>query len=262
MWTAEDYSRHAQSITQAYCAAAGMGGATLESLVEKTARDSGLVPEQIRRLSRMVNTETFNAKYAALKGSNDRKVQFDPVDAEKIINTMQTPAVQTQKTASANAYPDLPDPRAIRFEKKASAPPVRTIDPEVRLRHLLKLAADIPLEMTGLDIRWQSAIKHVASLIDHDGFDKVSMEKNALAVLGLDVLPELNAIRDSLKLPMLDMSREKFASIEDRLIGSETPITEKLREARTIRTAYAEKSAALAATRDQLAQARQEVRRG
>jgi hypothetical protein len=162
-------------------------------------------------------------------------------------------------------YEDVPELlfRSNSWEKfRDPAPPVRTIDPEVRLRHLLKLAADIPLEMTGLDIRWQSAIKHVASLIDHDGFDKVSMEKNALAVLGLDVLPELNAIRDSLKLPMLDMSREKFASIEDRLIGSETPITEKLREARTIRTAYAEKSAALAATRDQLAQARQEVRRG
>lgn len=244
MWTLDDYGKRATEIARAFCAAQDVGGNDLGSHVEKVARENALNPEQIRRLGRATNKAVFGEKYASSRGAPDRRVDFTPVDPEAVIERMQgaTPAPPPPVTKTA-AYPDLPDPRFRPREKTAAevvdryllAPP----NPVKRASHLQKIAQETPVELMRLNVRWKHKLAELAETCrgyrhDHDAF-----EKNALAVLGADVMPELNRVREELKLPLLSFNHEKLAFlVEERLLGTENELTRTLKEAMEVRSEY------------------------
>ena len=263
----EDYQREGRRLANAFLAGQGMGGTSLDTLIEKTSRDQGLLPEQIRRLSRATNTEMFSLKYASMKGAQDRRVDFDPVDGDALIRKLQSVAPPTAPVAEKTAalYPDIRNHRRAHFapfEKQASfVPPVHTVSPEIRWRHLKKIASDLPVELMQLDIQWQSLTKDVAASCNNDTFDHDAFEKNAVAVLGSSVLAELNAVRAALRLPESSLSQDKVASLEDRLVGHPDKLTAKLASAMSARTAYSQKAEAFRIAQEDLRAVDAEVRR-
>lgn len=261
MWSPDEYARQAESVADAFCAGQGVGGNDLSTLVEKVARDNALNPEQIRRLGRAANTAVFGRKYASRRGEPDRRIDFDPVDAETIISRLQSSAApQLNKVAS---YPDLPDPRRRPVEKTAGEvrEPAPRAPPAVpRWSHLQKLASELPIELRQLDIRWQSNLRALAEDCRAQTHDHVSFEKNAVAVLGAEVLTELNGVRDLLGFAPLVVDRAKLAEAHDEaLVGVEDRSTRLLRQASLARAEYAKKLAELNAVREALPAARKEA---
>lgn len=269
MRTAQDYTQRAKAIAAAFCAGEEVGGNDLASLVEKAAREERLNPEQIRRLGRAANTETFGAKYAAMRGQAHRRVDFTPVDPEVVIEKLQLSDGMPTAKLAGTAYPDLPDPRraARAIEKTAavaSAAPARVsrADLAARRADAVKIAKDLAYEVEGLNIRWRDAVAKAVGLCKAASHDHVEFEKAAVAAVGEDVLPELNAVRAELRLPPLPATREKLAAVRDHLLARETPATRLLKTAVELRTAYGkaretfEKAVAL---RDALTE---ELRRG
>lgn len=264
MWSQAEYEQRAKAIATSFCAAEDVGGNNLSTLVEKVARDNNLNPEQIRRLSRAANTEVFGMKYASMKTVPDRRVDFEIVDAEAVISRLQTPS---QKTASIRAsdYPDLPREGA-RVQEKTAA---EIIDPHLakpvpviaRWRNLEKLAQELPIELTQLNIRWQSSLNALAEDCRAQGHNHVEFEKNAAGLLGPEILPELNAVRSLLKMERLTTSAEKIAEAQDFLVGVETKETRFLSTALSARKEYATKVATLREVKLALTKARKEVLR-
>lgn len=266
MRTAEDYKRRAAAIASAFCAAEDVGGNDLATLVEKVARDERLNPEQIKRLGRATNTAVFEAKYAAMRGQAHRRVDFSIVEPEAVIAKLQlSDGIPAAKLAS-DRYPALPLPPLPDL-----TPPTEKVAAEARLpsRELatrradaVKLAQDLTTELEVLNLQWQAAVREAAAPCRAMGHDHLAFEKTAVAVLGDDALPELNAVRAALGRPALAATREKLAEARDRLVAAETPGTRRLKVAMDLRTAYGKARESLArvvAVRDALTE---EMRRG
>lgn len=262
MWQPKDYELQAESIAKAFRAGASVGGNDLGTLIEKTARDNALLPEQIRRLGRAVNTAMFAETYTSKTG-NDRRVDFTPVDAEQLIEKLQSAAAPLGGGVKTASYPRLADPRARPIEKTAAQvvdaylPP--TVPVVVERATLLKLSREIPFDMGGLDLRWQEELKKVARACDHDGHLHGDFEKNAAAVLGPDCLPELVQIRESLKMPPGPLTHEKVAAAMDFIVGEENDATRAISRAMGYRAEYGRKKLALDETRRRLARVEAEV---
>lgn len=264
MWPSNEYTRQAESLADAFCAAQGLGGNDLSTLVEKIARDHGLNPEQIRRLGRETNTAVFGRKYAAKQGEGDRRVDFDAVDPETVISRLQT-SVAPPPTLKVASYPNLPDPKARHLTKTAA----EVIDPHLtptppagpRWSHLQKLARELPLDLRQLDVRWQSNLRALAEDCRADGHDHVAFEKNAVAVLDADLIPELNGVRELLKFAPLSVGQAKLAEAREFLVGVPTRATRLLKQARDARHEYAQTLATLSMVQRDLPKAREEATR-
>lgn len=264
MWSSDEYTLRAESVANAFCAGQGVGGNDLSTLVEKVARDNALNPEQIRRLGRAANTAVFARKYASKRGEPDRRIDFEPVDPEMVIDRLQANSSPTPTKVAH--YPDLPDPRAKTREKTAAEvidPYLKPPPPAVpRWRHLLKLSQDLPIELKQLDIRWQSNLRELAEDCRADKHDHVDFEKNAVAVLGHEIVPELNGVRDLLGLVPMVADQEKLAEAQESLlVGVPNRATRLLRQALDARLDYAQKLATLAVVEQDLPVARKEALR-
>lgn len=245
MRTVEEYKAHAERMAKAFCAGESAGGNDLATLVEKTARDHRLNPEQIRRLSRATNVALFAEKYAAMKGQAHRRVDFTPVDEGVVIDKLQLNDGMAQAKLAHDLYPNLPGPQpAYTPQEKVAHIPELTERERVRRRgDAVKLAETLRIELEGLNILWNTKIAQLSNPCRHIGHDHLEFEKTAVAVCGSEVYTELNAIREALRLPALAVSEEKLAEIQDRLVASPNAMTKSLQEAINLRTAYGEKQA-------------------
>lgn len=262
MWQPKDYELQAESIAKAFRAGVAVGGNDLGALIEKTARDNALLPEQIRRLGRAVNTAMFSETYNEKTG-NDRRVDFTPIDAEHLIEKLQATAAPLGGGVKTASYPRLPDPRARPIEKTAAQVVDAYLPPAVPVvvqrGTLLKLSREIPIDMGGIDLRWQDELRKVARACDHDAHRHGDFEKNAAAVLGPDCLPELAQIRESLKMGPGPLTHEKVAAAMDFIVGEETDATRAIKRAMDHRAEYGRKKLALDETRRRLAQIESEI---
>lgn len=245
-WSVDEFSQRAEALAKSFVAGESVGGTPLTDLVEKVARDSALGPEAIRTLSRETNKAVFAAKYATTTGKQDKRVDWDLVDPETVIGRLQAREV-TAPTLKVASYPDLPDPRPLPPRTKVAEAPKESRPP---IEHLRKLAKDLPMDLKGLDYRWQEKLSHVLHLADGVTFDREAFEKNALGVLGEGILPELNALRVQRGLPEFDTT--KVAAERERFLGIPDELTRHLLEAHTVRQEYAKKYAALMRVRELL----------
>lgn len=259
VWDNKKYDDEATRIAKAFTAGHGQNGAGLTELVEKTARQSGLNPEQIRRLTRVANIRSWEEKFAGMKTaeSSDRNVEFELGSEQEVIRRLHGDAAAMVniaiKTASevvspALAFPDLPNdmdevrrplPKESGTYKRASTPdPLEVLRPDIEVLKLLKLADTVEVKMAAARFAWQDAMQSLIEETRKSTWSEdraAEFEKSAVALHGLEVVPELNALRRIRGERILPMTREKVAGLRDRVYGEASRATSLIKTASVAR---------------------------
>lgn len=276
-WNNQAFDKHATEIVNAWSATRGQGGASLNALVEKVARDNALNPEQIRRLCRVANSKAFNAAFEQMsKTGGDRVVDFDTAKEDHVIGELhKTAAVAREKTAAE--YPALRDELAEArnpvvedpFPKQAYELGVheRTLntllgkDPPKteQLLHLQKVAEEMRGRRAYAGYRYRAAIEKLGEAQRTIGYDRDKFERDALSVCGPDAVGVINTLRDQIKVAHLEIPAGKVAALLDRLVGEETKLTKLAKQAidaldefNTLGAAQSEVDGRLAALRNEV----------
>jgi hypothetical protein len=256
-WDNKKYDDEATRIAKTFNAGQGQNGASLTDLVEKTARQNGLNPEQIRRLSRVANIRAWEEKFAGMKAASapDRNVEFELTSENEVIRrlhgdaaAMVSTAIKTASgdAAPAQAFPDLQDamdevrrplPKESGTYKKASVEPVdllRPRRPDMELLKLQTLADQVDVKIASARFAWRDAMQGLldeSRKITWTPAHAAEFEKAAVSLHGLSVVPEINALRRMRGEPVLPLTNEKVAALRDRIYAEPTPATDLVKAA-------------------------------
>jgi hypothetical protein len=281
-WDNSDFDREASELARVFWAGQGLNGVPLNDLATKVARDHDLNPEQVRRLCRAANTKAFEQKFASLAGEDDRSPSFPLADAEVVVQNLYQAVAHAEvaKTASyEDAYPALADELrpspAVETEKVAFFDPTEidqhlspTRRPEVELQRTEKNAHELSLLKMENDCTWSDELNALHARTRFLDWNHDAFEKNAVALYGGDALPELDSLRQLLKLPPIGegLAREdvtaKLASLQDRWVGAPDESIHILKRAMDARRTYTEIGEKLAVEEAKLTQLRKQLRRG
>ncbi len=275
-WDIKDFDSRGADIARAYFAGQSQGGCDLTSLVTKTARDNNLNPEQIKRLSRAANKNAFEQKFAALEGdSNGRVVDFDVANEDAVISSLYHAAASTPKTASAH-YPDIADERQVvpdaQVFSKLAASPEENVDairrslgvdrPDREVLRLEKAANELCVREKSAEMRWEDSMSSLEGATKQLYWDHDAFEKSAVALHGATILPELNALRKNKSIPQVELSEEKIAAIQDRVLSVENQWTRQIKIAADSRAEYLQTKAARTDAQSRINTLRETIRRG
>ena len=277
MWNQKQYENVSKDIATAFVTTEG--GSTINEQAVKIAAAEGLVPEQIRTMVRLANVEAFQqlfAKSEALKTADDRMIEFEPGDAEIVINQLKKDAKEKcdapgdsctcedatactcgEKKASydraqdfyANIYTTSPFRKEAAVQEEVEEIPTKN-PKEVKL--LLKNAAD-KFQMTQYECEftWKDRIEKAAQafklLHGSQVQDKYAhFEQDVIATLDGSSLPELQIFKGMIggDVAAPVPSTEKIAQICERHVAVlDVPhrrVVTLLKEAQNARTKYAE----------------------
>ena len=246
-WTNADFDAAADQISQAFSTGQGNGGAALNELAVKCARDNTLNPEQIARLCRLVNTRTFETKLAGMQG--DKYVQFPVADADAVTSSLCNSA--SMKTASlADPYPlledslaslrETPEPEQMKLaaayanaERVCKALPTEAPD---KLHRRAKAAVERHTAAAEqAEAEWANALRMIVEKTAGIRWDHDAFEKAALVHTNGAGLYELNTIRETLGREALDVPSDKMAFLIDRIDAAETPAAKLVKVATAAR---------------------------
>jgi hypothetical protein len=258
-WSKSDFTKEAKRIAEAFIAGDGRNGATMTDLLEKSARDNALLPEQICRLTRMANTLTFNEKSAAMAaaGEPDRHVEFLRGDEDAVISRL-SPTREATKIAS-ELYPDLPDVFAAARGEVLPSEPALTVEkvaeqirneigresPVKLLAHWEKVAEELTSRKLGMSLRWEDSMGVLVEYVKTSGIDSDEFEDNALALHGHNIVPELQQLRRTFKLAEREFSLSKIAHTVEHVEGRVSIGTSAVKTAADARVAYLQHTNAL-----------------
>lgn len=244
IWDKQAYESEASGIARAYLAGRGQQGSDIAALATKVARDHSLNAEQIRRLVRAANIAAFDQEQTSLKEAKapDRIVEFDPGDAEKVIAELHAEGAPSGVKTAEATYPDLVDevhPRPAQ-EKVASVEENlatmehhlgREVPLDRQLMRLERVGRELDVRVKTAEHAWSDAMRPLDAAQRGLYFARDPFEKNALALHGGHVLPELNQLRAERRLPPLQISEAKLAELDDRLLGVEDAPSRLLKKA-------------------------------
>ncbi len=277
MWNQQQYEKVSKDIaTEFVCTE---GGSTINSQAVKIAAAEGLVPEQIRTMVRLANVETFQqlfAKSEAKKTAEDRMIEFEPGDAEIVINQLKEAASEKCNAPTDSCTCDDPSTCSCKIkkasydrvqdfhgelypsepmEKKASAPEeveeVPTKNP-LELRLLVKEASEqFQMEQYESEFIWKDRLEKAAHafklLHGSQVVDKYAhFEEDVISTLEEDSLPELQVFQGMIggNINAAVPSVEKVAHIRERRVAvldeSHRQVVTFLKEAQTARSKYLE----------------------
>lgn len=256
-WDSKRFDDHATKVAHTFAA----GSTSLVELTAKLAKEHSLNEEQIRRLGRAVNVKVFEQKFASLKGKADRIVEFDPVDPEEVIQNLFKSAAPAHEKQAAAAYPDLADELNPRQEKVASVNVKQALtdalpkgpSTESLIGHWRKVAEDLRVKVASAEIRWDGAMEQLLNHAKRLNWHRDEFEKNALALHGGDVLPEINAMRAVAKLPALPATYEDATKIASQVLGLDSEDTRLVKQAAAARTEYLQATRAVEQANNQVA---------
>jgi hypothetical protein len=246
-WDSKKFEEKAAAIATA----ASKDADKLHAYTVKAAREEKLNEEQIRRLSRAVNVQAFNQKFASKKSDKDRYVEFTPVSDDSVIDELFRKAPEAEKTASA-IYPELPNQmREVRGwggsnVKVASAPVTDRMADLVQappaldkqLNHWVKVSEDLAVKAAGAELAWDSAMNTVKDHSRRIGWNHESFEKDAMALHGSHVLFELNALRTETKREPLGVTKDAADKLNDILFGEDNEDIRLLKSAADARIKF------------------------
>lgn len=234
VWTEDEFVTRAKTLAKAY-----VGTKTpLNDLVEKVAREAELTPDSIRTLGRLTNVavfqEVFQQKAAA--SDPDRMVEFEPGDPEVVIQrVVKSAAVQAaaaeEKVAGLRELPDMmrelrtPYEVSEKVASEEAAPVERSAPRQLEIMRLRKMADELDVTAKMTSDRWETGVSKLAAVFRKApgyGPSYQEFEKAALAELGASAVPELNTVREELRLPPLTISAEKIASYADHHASADT----------------------------------------
>ncbi len=269
MWTTTDYDDAAKKLSTDFMSA---GGATsINDLATKLASDAHLTPEGIRTMVRLANVAVFEQQFSkrAEAKAPDRMIEFEVGDPEVVINRLyaneKTACVSTLSTAKIHnremdLYGDIDRPAEL--EKVAFAVEGQVVGVEetaynpAEMKLLFKRAEDKMRDtLYQAKVQWQEATEKVARLVvakDGRVSNRITFEKDAVAILGENVVPELLqvcSLTKTSKDPLALFGGEKIAAVTDNHVAvsmkSTDPVVGLLKEAMAAREQYVQSVASM-----------------
>ena len=257
-WDNNQYDQNATEIAKTFCAGQGQNGSNLTDLVEKVARDNSLSGEQIRRLSRTANVKTFGVKFEELKtaSAEDRNVEFQLADENEVLRRLAGAAEAAVKVAhtpvQANKFPDLADDfrsarRPVPMEEKVAQSLEIDIKPIAADREVMKLQRlqeEAGMRAKQASTAWHYALEGVLQISRKSNWgvdDSANLEKTAVALYGVNVVPELNLLRRAKGGAALEgVTEEKVAALRDKVVVKETDAVRLVKQASDARSEWVE----------------------
>lgn len=257
-WNNTAFEQAAETIANAWHAGHDQRGASLNDLVEKTARDAGLNPEQIRRLARIANGHAFNAifKAAGAEKAAERYPDFEVADGDTVIGRLHK-ETETLVSKTAAEYPSLEDqftqlrdaPNPFEAtEKRAAAvehlrgiqlalgPSLSPYETFVRAKHAAEEAA---VMRTRHQRVWSEGMAALRTKVAEVGFNLNRFEIASAALHGVSVIPELNELRAARGLPDLPLDRAACEKLAEYEVHREDALTKLLAKTSAARMEYA-----------------------
>lgn len=211
------------------------GATSINKLAEDMARSASLNPDGIRTMVRLANVSVFEKLFAAKTGE-DKMVEYEPGDAEVVINSI----FAAEKVAcEAQFSPKDSYDRAQDYygslapaEKTANASEHFVGKNEDRgptrqgLKHVVRRAREkLAEEKVMAEHRWVSAMEKLAyntRLFVQTPVERTRFEKLAVAALGEQVIPELMAWNRQAGrgIDAVLFGGEKLADVLDRFVTS------------------------------------------
>jgi len=251
-WREQDFDRMATRVVDQYLS----GHAKLADAAALEAREAGLNPDQIERLTQSANTMTFLRMMEDRKaqGTGDLTQEFDPIDARQVIRIViddtgvhvdrgATGGDEEDTPADAYALPDemgalrrpspgpaTPPPEGL-AEDPVSEPKSKATSrkqAELAILRARKLAAVFDDQIRQAEWAFEDAheelvarFRRVYNDVTYESFEKDALAEHGDAI-GLTVL---NLVRESRRLPPLDATEglEKAAALEGRHVSEDTP---------------------------------------
>lgn len=233
MWTRKEYENAAEEIAQKHAESKGV--VSINKLAEDMSRTASLDSDGIRTMVRLANVSVFEKLFAAKTGE-DRMIEYEPGDAEVVINSIfasEKKACAEHLTKEAaydrfqDYYGDL-DPMTKTANsnehfvgKTEDRQPTRQEAKFVISKAREKLAE----EKVMVEHRWISAMEKLAEnakLFAQTPEQRARFEKLAVAALGEQVIPELRALNGAqglgINAPLF--GGEKLADVLDRFTTS------------------------------------------
>ncbi len=260
MWTLPNYEEEAKHIAQTFVESDGQS--SIDELVTKVAQDAQLNPDGVRTLVRLANVCVFEAKMAksAQDKAEDRMIEFETGDAEQVLTQMHT----TVKVASTGRIMDQGYNNAVDFfsdmavpkplEKVAEAPNPEASEVPLTSRELValqfrfqKVAQHLEESRKQSQTEWLLAMKKAAAYLkalDARVSSRIRLEKDATAVYGADIEPELRMLQQltgaSKGTPLYGGIKtatiiNTYVPVTTIVQGKERPILEAVKEAREAR---------------------------
>lgn len=257
-WDNSQYDQNATQIASTFCAGQGQNGANLTDLVEKVARDNSLNGEQIRRLARTANVKTFGAKFEEMKtaGAEDRNVEFQLADENEVLRRLAGTAEAAVKVAYTapreDQFPDLPDAyadirRPVPLEEKTAGSldiAMPKVSAHKEIMRLQRLHEEADMRAKQASTTWHYGLEGIMQMQKKANWtptDTFNLEKTALALYAVSVLPEINILRRAAGTPELsDVTNEKVAALRDRVVVTETPAVQFIKRAMDARNEWVE----------------------
>jgi hypothetical protein len=257
----------------------GDGAGDMKSMAVKVARESGLNAEQIRRLCRAANVKAFEQKFAQLAGQPDRYAEYDPINDDSVIHELYKGAADRVEKKASISYPKLQDEMSSLRPNYVPLPPERektaselmhAIEqsigrdphPFTQITRSEKVATELRVRTKSAERRWNETMNDLVNITRRIYWNHDEFEKNSVALHGSHVLPELNAIRSERRMPLIDASHEKVASMQEHLIGEDSEAVQLLKMAADARVDYLQASEALKQTEARLSSLRKAVVHG
>ena len=240
-WDNKAFDLESKKLAEYFIASQGQNGSSLNDLLEKSARENSLNPEQIRRLTRITNIKTWEEKFAGLKtaGADDRNVEFDLGNDDEVIRRLNLAAEEklTQNTETKTAsFPDLDDDTFddkypglkeakffgdVKIEKTAAI----KLDLEMPFHRLLKMAKDLEVKIAKEKQTFVDSLQAIVDSSKKYTWNKEAQdnfEASAVVLEGMHILPELNFLRRFRKESALELTQEKIGQLKNYILPKET----------------------------------------
>lgn len=215
MWTRKQYEDAAQQIGNAHTASGG--AQSINDLALKVAQDNGLNLEGIRTVVRLANVAVFENMFskAASDKAPDRMFDFTVGDPEQVINQLSSTAKVACEHSDASAAAPSSYDRTLDYYGDINYRPQEKIAAETvhigverpaekglhprEVQDLFKRAEEIMVDQRRqAENAWYSSLEKAAQLLRVNAGTQTArdaFEKNAVASLGADVVPELRMVR-------------------------------------------------------------------
>ena len=208
MWTRKEFEAAAQKIGEDFVASGGE--TSINDLSMKVAQAGGLNPEGIRTVVRLANVTAFEQAFEkrSQSDSEDRMIEFTVGDPEVVISQLHSCTKEAQvQEEEASSYSRTDDYfgdfeyAKLPLEKTAAyvAPvPEEKLPTRQEVNLLFKRAEDkMKEDQHRAQHLWENSISKAASVLvalDSRTSARAAFEKNALSLLGPDIVPELNLL--------------------------------------------------------------------
>lgn len=233
MWTRKEYENAAEEISQKY--AESKGALSVNKLAEDMSRTASLNPDGIRTMVRLANVSVFEKMFAEKTGE-DKMIEYEPGDAEIVINNIYTSEKKAceQHLMEKVAYDRVQDyhgdlepmTKTANSEEHFVGKKEERIPSRQELKHVVQRAREkLAEEKVVVEHRWIDAMEKLAynaKLFIQTPQSRTRFEKLAVAALGEQVIPELRALNSALGVginaPLF--GGEKLAEVLDRFTAS------------------------------------------